>query len=409
MHSPPATTGSSIMQLRDLSAVLLFAGGVALPAPTSSAQSQCSALSFSGQGDHVSVPFSSTFPRANFTAAAWIKAGIPSRRAAIISHGEDNMTGNSSWTLALQTDGTFQVMIEDIQDNNFWYSSSTNVADGRWHHVAATRTAEGAMALYVDGQVKATMQSAAPSPNNNQILTIGCTYGILGPPPPPPRPAWFFPGDLVEPAMWDRPLAPSEVAAVYAGGVDPGSPGLVGYWDFDEGSGQTVNDQSPAQNHGFLGPTSTADSADPQWLSHPGPSYVTFGQGCAGGAGIPTLALAPGQLPSIGASFDVVLSNLPASGPVFGLLGNSRTSWPPLTLPFDLTGIQMTGCTLYTNIVVAVPLSNIGGSATWTLAVPNHPGLLGLALYQQAFVADSGANPFGATTTNAGEALLGCQ
>ncbi len=47
--------------------------------------------------------------------------------------------------------------------------------------------------------------------------------------------------------------------------MDAGSPGLAGYWNFDEGDGQVVNDLSPAGNHGFLGASPEPDEADPLW------------------------------------------------------------------------------------------------------------------------------------------------
>ena len=48
-------------------------------------------------------------------------------------------------------------------------------------------------------------------------------------------------------------------------GVDASSPGLVGYWNFDEGGGQFVTDLSAAGNDGFLGESPEPDSADPLW------------------------------------------------------------------------------------------------------------------------------------------------
>ncbi len=50
--------------------------------------------------------------------------------------------------------------------------------------------------------------------------------------------------------------------------VNPGSPGLVGYWRFDEGSGQVVGDLSTAGNDGFRGAggDTCGDGADPTWV-----------------------------------------------------------------------------------------------------------------------------------------------
>jgi len=41
--------------------------------------------------------------------------------------------------------------------------------------------------------------------------------------------------------------------------------GLVGYWSFDEGTGQTAYDASGNGNNGILGASSGSDSGDPRW------------------------------------------------------------------------------------------------------------------------------------------------
>jgi len=41
---------------------------------------------------------------------------------------------------------------------------------------------------------------------------------------------------------------------------------LRGWWSFNEGKGQTVQDWSGKGNHGFLGSTPQADSNDPSWV-----------------------------------------------------------------------------------------------------------------------------------------------
>ena len=83
-----------------------------------------------------------------------------------------------------------------------------------------------------------------------------------------------------DPAVWNAALTPSDVQQVYDNGVDPGDEHLIGYWKFDEGSGQTVEDLSGVGNHGFLGAESTSDTADPLWVEAESPA-------CASGAAIP--------------------------------------------------------------------------------------------------------------------------
>jgi hypothetical protein len=41
----------------------------------------------------------------------------------------------------------------------------------------------------------------------------------------------------------------------------------LGLWSFDEGSGQTANDESASGNDGTLGSTAGADLNDPAWVA----------------------------------------------------------------------------------------------------------------------------------------------
>ena len=140
------------------------------------------------------------------------------------------------------------------------------VADDAWRHVAATRDASGALAVYIDGEKRAGCEgTGVPSSNNFHDLSIGCTFGTIGPPPGPEPPIWFFPGLIDEPAMWNEALSEAQIADIFNTGIDPLSTGLVGFWTFDEGTGQAVADLSQAGNDGFRGETPDVDSADPSW------------------------------------------------------------------------------------------------------------------------------------------------
>jgi len=69
--------------------------------------------------------------------------------------------------------------------------------------------------------------------------------------------------------MWNVALSDLQIADVFSVGIDLLSTGLVGYWAFDEGTGQAAVDLSPAGNDGFLGETPEVDSADPLWEGTP--------------------------------------------------------------------------------------------------------------------------------------------
>ena len=124
---------------------------------------------------------------------------------------------------------------------------------------------------------------------------------------------------------------------------------------------------------------------------------------------MPALAAASGQLPWIGSSFRIELTHLPAGAAALLLLGNSKTAWGLVPLPFPLNGLGMTGCTLYVCAEATVPVPNVGGTVSATLSVPNDPVLVANSFFNQGLVLDPPANAAGITATNAGEGTVGAK
>lgn len=48
--------------------------------------------------------------------------------------------------------------------------------------------------------------------------------------------------------------------------------GLVGYWKFNEGAGDSIFDSTPNGNHGQLGSAPGPDASDPAWITHEFPT-----------------------------------------------------------------------------------------------------------------------------------------
>lgn len=139
----------------------------------------------------------------------------------------------------------------------------------------------------------------------------------------------------------------------------------------------------------------------------PRASLVLFGQGCPGsGARIPRQVW-QGE-PALGnASFALQVADGRASAPAFLLLGGSRTAFGGLQLPYPLGGIGMTGCTLYTDVLVVLGLAlDAGGTGSVPLPIPNQPGLAGGRLTGQFVVLDPGANALGLVSSDGAEGIM---
>ncbi|MFY9341510.1 MAG: hypothetical protein WAT39_03410 [Planctomycetota bacterium] len=149
------------------------------------------------------------------------------------------------------------------------------------------------------------------------------------------------------------------------------------------------------------------------WEFVHGPSmpatFVSYGAGCAGPAGVPLLANIPPSLPRIGTTLQLRLSNLPLSPLNVGLgfVGFDATSWGGATLPLSLTPFGFPGCDALLAPVRIDNLPNTNGAATWSFPVPMSAFALGVSVYFQGAVLVPGWNPGGLAFSNGGHAVIG--
>lgn len=138
-------------------------------------------------------------------------------------------------------------------------------------------------------------------------------------------------------------------------------------------------------------------------------SFTAFGSGCQGPAGTPQMAVVQNSRPVIGTEFQLSITLLPNAvyNCVFGVVGVSKTQWQATRLPLDLTPMGITGCSMYVSPDHMEEIRKLGGSATWSMRVPNRASLVGVTVYLQTWVIDAGANPGAVVVSNAGEAKVG--
>ncbi len=129
--------------------------------------------------------------------------------------------------------------------------------------------------------------------------------------------------------------------------------------------------------------------------------WVSFGQGCNGLSGVPSLFSASG--PTLGDPFVLELSSMdPAGGFYIMTMGASTTLDPQLgALPIDLAVLGAPGCQILGSVEVTMFGFHVDGTAQFNLTVPTNQGLLGQIVVNQAFCSDAG-NPLGLIATNAG-------
>jgi hypothetical protein len=137
-----------------------------------------------------------------------------------------------------------------------------------------------------------------------------------------------------------------------------------------------------------------------------GAYWQAFGLGCAGSAGVPSLA--GGATPRLGTTATANLGNLPPSSPfAFLAIGLSRTQLALGNLPALLTSFGMPGCRTYTSADLLTAVTASGGAATWSWSVPPVSAFLGTTFYLQGVSWDPGINALGLTMSNALTLVVG--
>ncbi|MDJ0654032.1 MAG: hypothetical protein QNJ40_07765 [Xanthomonadales bacterium] len=139
---------------------------------------------------------------------------------------------------------------------------STSVLDDQWHHVAVVRdAATGTKHIYVDGVLDFSSSAGVSFadlsyPDDGVPVTGNCGTGQLT---PYGRFLVFaaekhdagaaypsYAGYIDEVRLWATARSARQIADNYDQVVAPGSPGLVGYYRFEEGSGTVLGDSSDA-------------------------------------------------------------------------------------------------------------------------------------------------------------------
>jgi hypothetical protein len=133
----------------------------------------------------------------------------------------------------------------------------------------------------------------------------------------------------------------------------------------------------------------------------------SFGTGCIGSGGVPSLSTQGGSVPALGTSLQLEINNLPASigfGSVLYGLDNYR--FGGLWLPLDLGILGWAGCRAYTTPDVSVAFFHNGGTGTTSFQIPPGAQLQGFTLYAQALSFDPGSPNGQFAFSNALELIL---
>ena len=138
-------------------------------------------------------------------------------------------------------------------------------ADGMWHHVACVRAGPGAGQgkIYIDGVDQTDPASNNPGAAIPQSGDLTFGVGIS---------TFFFNGVIDDLRIWNVERSQTQINNNNGIQLTGSEPGLIGYWQFDEGSGQSIFDsQTNGTVHdGTLGFDGSVEPSDPTRIQDPG-------------------------------------------------------------------------------------------------------------------------------------------
>jgi len=233
-----------------------------------------SALSFDGDDDYVSLGSPANLddlPLNDLTISAWIYDSHSTENTWGTIFGAE-VGGGYGWSFRTFSnesgDRSLHFYVHHTTTIAFYHSNYGTISQNTWHHVvgvwdAGTKTAK----LYIDATEPSYQTTTAgngtyksDASNDKEIGRIPHIGGTQ-----------YFNGTIDDVRIYNRALSAEEIRANMHTRLSGDEPGLVGYWDFDEGEGQIAYDLSPYGNHGRLGSTPDADASDPAWIESDAP------------------------------------------------------------------------------------------------------------------------------------------
>jgi len=178
-----------------------------------------SAYSFDGDDDYIGVPFADVPSSSAMTLAAWIcpsnDLSLGGSGTAIVARGEDFETDRLWSSLLVFAEdnpwGTGTAMFyEDAGDTERIYDTGVFPSVGAWTHLAATRSTDGSLAVFINGILSREWTETPAPATVTQELTIGARYYSSSSSGPYDL-ANFFSGTIDEVRLYDRALTENEI------------------------------------------------------------------------------------------------------------------------------------------------------------------------------------------------------
>lgn len=213
-------------------------------------------LTFDGVDDYVNLGNPATLQiSGDLTVSAWVRLdpNTTGRLMGIVGKLEDRR----GFVLWRDGQNKFAFLLGDGHRYEFLAGVET-ATDDKWHHLTGI-VRSGTAYLYVDGQLVASGGSGLTVRDSGKAGAVGRLFSTSN--------GYNLHGAVDDVRFYDRHITEQELVTIMESPPGPNEPGLKGYWDFNEGQGQSAADQSGFGHLGILGGSVEVDASDPNWAS----------------------------------------------------------------------------------------------------------------------------------------------
>ena len=203
-------------------------------------------LSFDGNDDYVEIPSPAIYDTVvnEISVEAWVNmTELPESNNTIIARRNYDGTEKHHFEFNITSGGGLYFGTSNNQNDELNTAQVETepglISAGGWHHVAATFD-NGYVRFYVDGAFVTDHDHGYKEmwPNNHWV-NIGRVHRSGGQ-------AFFneFNGSIDEVRLWDKALTDEHISANFNSHLSGLESNLLGYWNFNEGTGDIVGDMS---------------------------------------------------------------------------------------------------------------------------------------------------------------------
>ena len=196
----------------------------------------------------------------HFSFMAWANCPYPVPTGGQGNSPDEGGYGNGYRNIVSQGDTENAIFIGYQPDGKMrvshsWSNIPVDYPFGRWVHVAVVVDADAQMSsLYLDGVLEAQTTSVEfPSPGT--WFRVGRQWGNV-------HEDWF--GHIDDVQIWDIPLTGEDILGYMQCPPAADETGLVGFWNFNEGSGSAAYDFASTPNHGVIVGATWSESSPQQ-------------------------------------------------------------------------------------------------------------------------------------------------